>query len=64
MKPGGLEKLESLLHYLLVQCESAVAGMPELQRSTLRANVYCAAAEAFISRKATEDLKSVLMSGG
>ena len=28
--------------------------MSELQRSTLRTNVYCAAAEAFISRKATD----------
>ena len=53
-KTQSMGKLESVLRYFQSTCKPAVAGMPPLRWAQLRANVACAAAEAFIMSKANE----------
>ena len=56
-----LRHLEDILHYFLVTCQSAVAGMKTQQKAALEANASFLAAEAFIVCPNAQKIKVALL---
>ncbi len=53
--------LENILHYFMVTCQPAVAGMKPQRKSALEANVSFVAADAFITCVNDQKIKVALL---